>query len=136
LQKKNVAILIINYNSSKVLLRCLECIDEQEAIKPDIFVLDNGSKDPIRKITPSDFLPYFFKSENNIGFAAGNNLLLQKTKGYDWIALVNPDAFLEPEWLSKMLKAARIHPEYSFFASRLVQDENQENSMAMAIRCI
>jgi len=89
-----------------------------------------------RKITPSDFLPYFFKSENNIGFAAGNNLLLQKTKGYDWIALVNPDAFLEPEWLSKMLKAARIHPEYSFFASRLVQDENQENSMAMAIRCI
>ncbi|HNY49120.1 MAG TPA: glycosyltransferase family 2 protein [Smithella sp.] len=125
--QNKVAIFIVNYNSNAVLARCLECVVGQQFIASDIFVLDNGSKDPI----PEDYslrFPsvFFFKSENNIGFAAGNNLLLQKTKGYDWIALVNPDAFLEPEWLSKMLKAARIHPEYSFFASRLVQDENQE----------
>jgi len=121
LQKKNVAILIINYNSSKVLLRCLECIDEQEAIKPDIFVLDNSIDDPMAEVYCGRFPSVqFYKSEKNIGFAAGNNLLFQKTKGYEWIALVNPDAFLEPDWLKEMLSAADAYPEYSFFASRLI----------------
>lgn len=125
--QNKIAIFIVNYNSNAMLVRCLECFIGQKFITSDILVLDNGSEDPI----PEDYsirFPSvkFFKSENNIGFAAGNNLLFQKTKGYDWIALVNPDAFLEPEWLSKMLKAALAHPEYSFFASRLVQAENQE----------
>ena len=123
--KKNVAILIVNWKSSAMLLRCLECIDKQEFVKPDIFVLDNSSDDPLAEVYCSRF-PYvqFYKNEKNIGFAAGNNLLFEKTKGHEWIALVNPDAFLEPDWLSKMISAAATHPEYSFFASRLIMSAN------------
>jgi len=98
-----------------MLLWCLECIVNQEYIKPDIFVLENGSNDSMAEVYCSRFpAVQFYKSENNIGFAAGNNLLFQKAKGYEWIALVNPDAFLEPDWLTKMLSAAKAHPEYSF----------------------
>ena len=125
--QNKIAIFIVNYNSTALLARCLECIAGQKFITPDVFVLDNGSEDPIPEHYFIRFPSVkFFKSEKNIGFAAGNNLLFQKTKGYDWIALVNPDAFLELEWLNKILQAALIHPQYSFFASRLVQDENQE----------
>ncbi|PKN39106.1 MAG: glycosyltransferase family 2 protein [Deltaproteobacteria bacterium HGW-Deltaproteobacteria-2] len=125
--KTNVAILIVNWKSSPMLLRCLECIAKQESIKPEIFVLNNGNDDPIAESYCSRFpAVQFYKSEKNIGFAAGNNLLFQKTKGYEWIALINPDAYLEPDWLSKMLSAAIAHPEYSFFASRLVQSVNRE----------
>jgi len=125
--KKNIAILIINWNSSKVLLRCLECIAKQESIKPEVFVLDNSNDDPMAEIYCSRFSSVqFYKSEKNVGFAAGNNLIFQKTKGYEWIALVNPDAFLEPDWLSKMLSASIAHPEYSFFASRLIQSANHK----------
>ncbi|MCX5848702.1 MAG: glycosyltransferase family 2 protein [Deltaproteobacteria bacterium] len=125
--EESVAILIINWNSSNMLLRCLDCVVRQKNITPAIFVLDSGSNNPI----PEEFYlrfpsVQFYKSEKNIGFAAGNNLLFQKTKGYEWIALVNPDAFLEPEWLSKMISAATAHPEYSSFASRLVMDANHE----------
>jgi GT2 family glycosyltransferase len=127
LLKKSVAVLIVNWYSSNVLLRCLECIAKQESIKPEVFVLDNSNDDPMAEIYCSRFSSVqFYKSEKNVGFAAGNNLLFQKTKGYEWIALVNPDAFLEPDWLSKMLSAAIAHPEYSFFASRLVQSVNHE----------
>jgi len=123
--KKSVAILIINWKSSSLLLRCLECIARQESMVADVIVLDNGDEDSISEDCSSRFPSVqFHKSEKNIGFAAGNNLLFQKTKGYKWIALVNPDAFLEPDWLSKMLSAAIAHPEYSFFASRLVQANN------------
>jgi GT2 family glycosyltransferase len=93
----------------------------------DVIVLDNGVDEPIPEKFYSRFPSVQFnKSEKNIGFAAGNNLLFQKTKGYEWIALVNPDAFLQPDWLSKMLSTAMAHPEYSFFASRLVKAANHE----------
>ncbi len=110
-----------------MLLRCLESIVKQELITPEIFVLDNGSDDSIPEELYFRFPSVkFYKNDRNIGFAAGNNLLFQKTKEYEWIALVNPDAFLEPVWLNKMLSAAIAHPEYSFFASRLVQAANHE----------
>lgn len=99
----------------------------QDSMAADVLVLDNGDEDPI----PDDYSTrfpsvQFYNSRGNIGFAAGNNLLLQKTAGCEWIALVNPDAYLEPEWLSKMLSASITYPEYSFFASRLVHAENHE----------
>lgn len=93
----------------------------------NVVVLDNGDEDPIPEEIYSRFPSVLFlKNVKNIGFAAGNNLLLRKTAGCEWVALVNPDAFLEPDWLSKMLSAAIAHPEYSFFASRLVQAANHE----------
>lgn len=125
--KKSVAILIINFKSTALLARCLECIVSQMSVTDDVIVLDNGDDDPIPEEFYSRFPSVqFHKSEKNIGFAAGNNLLLQKTAGCQWIALVNPDAFLEPDWLSKMLSTAMANPEYSFFASRLVQDANNK----------
>ena len=119
---KTIAVLIVNWKSTKLLARCLTCIISQDCAASSIIVLDNGGEDPI----PDDYLSkfpsvQFHKSEKNIGYAAGNNLLLQKTEGYEWIALVNPDAYLEPDWLQKMLSAAMSHPGYSFFASRLIQ---------------
>ena len=125
--KKSVAIIIVNYKSTALLARCLECIVGQDSLVDDVLVLDNDVDDPIPEEFYSRFPSVqFHKSEKNIGFAAGNNLLFQKTAGYEWIALVNPDAFLGSDWLSKMLSAAMAHPEYSFFASRLVQDANHE----------
>lgn len=58
----------------------------------------------------------------NRGFAVGNNIAAQllKDKDCDWIALLNPDAFPEPDWLGNLLKATIYYPEYSFFGSRLV----------------
>jgi len=79
-----------------------------------------------QRFIAAGFLQFNSTKVKNIGFAAGNNLLFQKTEGYEWVALVNPDAFLEPDWLSKMLSAAIAHPEYSFFASRLVQSVSHE----------
>ena len=127
MSKDCVAILIINFKSTALLARCLDCIVRQEFMAADVLVLDNGAEDPIPEDYSTRFPSVqFIKSDKNIGFAAGNNLLLQHASDCEWIALVNPDAFLESDWLSKMLSAAKAHPEYSFFASRLVQAGNHE----------
>ena len=40
--------------------------------------------------------------------------------GSEWIALLNPDAFVEPHWLEAFLSAARDYPAFDVFGSKLV----------------
>lgn len=121
-QEKNVAVLIVHWKSIPLLLRCLDSLLSQECMPSAIMVLDNGGEDPLSEEVFSRYPSVrFFKSDQNIGFAAGNNLLFRQTDSYEWIALINPDVFLEPDWLGHMLGAAKAHPEYSVFSSLLVQ---------------
>lgn len=125
--KERVAFLIINWNSSNMLQRCLEHIINQEYPAKEIFVLDNGSDEPLSRELFSKYPSVkFYRSDSNMGFAAGNNFLFSKISDCEWIAMVNPDAYLQPQWLNKMILAAADHPEYSFFASRLIMDANHE----------
>lgn len=118
----SVAVIVVNFKSTALLDRCLTCITKQESMATNVIVLDNGNEYPIPDDCSNRFPSVqFIKGGKNIGFAAGNNLLFKKTSDHQWVALVNPDAFLNQDWLSKMFSAAIAHPEYSFFASRLVQ---------------
>lgn len=120
--QNNVAFIVVNFKSTALLDRCLTCITKQESMATNIIVLDNGNEDPIPDNYSNKFPSVqFIKDGKNIGFAAGNNLLFKKISNCQWVALVNPDAFLNQDWFSKMFSAAIAHPEYSFFASRLVQ---------------
>jgi GT2 family glycosyltransferase len=89
-----------------------------------VVVVDNGSERaplvPLEAHYPGARL---LEPGANLGFAAGNNLAIRSLQDYDWIALVNPDAFPEPGWLQALLEATGRRPEFAFFASRLVQDE-------------
>jgi GT2 family glycosyltransferase len=55
----------------------------------------------------------------NVGFAAANNRAIA---GVDttWAALLNPDTIPDTGWLEALLRAAEVHPQFSFFASRQV----------------
>lgn len=57
---------------------------------------------------------------SNRGFAVANNLAVQHSTAGDWVALLNPDAFVEPDWLACLLKAAEHNPQAGAFGSRLV----------------
>jgi GT2 family glycosyltransferase len=58
--------------------------------------------------------------ESNLGFATANNIGVRLAHG-KWIALLNTDAFPEPDWLENLLNAAQENPGYSFFSSRQIQ---------------
>jgi len=62
----------------------------------------------------------------NVGFAAANNLALRKLDGYEWVALLNPDAFPEPDWLEQLMLGVRRNNFAQFFSSQLVQANNAE----------
>ncbi len=114
--------MIVNWNSFDHLRRCLAAIAAQEHPFARVVVIDNGSIDAPESLdfslSPASLrylrLPY------NAGFAGGNNLALRELADCEWVALINPDAFLDRGWLRCMLEASVRHPGYSCFASRLV----------------
>ena len=119
--ERRVAVLIVNYNSGSMLTRCLDALARQSWSDFDVVVVDNashdGSADGIEgRYSNVRLIP----AQTNLGFAAGNNLALQHVRGAQWIALLNPDAFPEPEWLERLIATALAKPEYSFFGSRML----------------
>lgn len=86
-------------------------------------MLDNGSSDNGHTEWKENHLKLNItlkELKSNFGFAVANNIGARLAQG-KWIALLNADAFPEPDWLEKLLKAAEENPEFSVFASRQLQ---------------
>lgn len=118
----SVGAVVVNWNSNDYLPQCLKAIAEQEIPFTRVVVVDNGSDNPIGKWAgswPRHFR--FIDLDRNVGFASANNIALQHLTDCDWIALVNPDASLRPEWLKTLLDASRRHPTIPVFACCLIK---------------
>ncbi len=116
-----VAVVIVSWNSRVFLERTLSALARQTLRSQRVIVVDNastdGSADAVEKRHPDVEL---VRLDENTGFAAANNLAVRLAEDCELVALLNPDAFPEPEWLDKLVGAAEDHPEYAFFGSRLV----------------
>jgi GT2 family glycosyltransferase len=54
----------------------------------------------------------------NEGFAAGNNRAIERESESEWIALLNPDAIPDKNWLNYLIAAAERYPDISVFGSK------------------
>ncbi len=117
----NIAAVIINWNSWDQLVNCITALERQTVPFGRIVIVDNASEEVESAIIANWTLRVeFIQSPTNQGFAKGNNLALEGLKECDFVALVNPDAYLEPDWLQEMLAAVERHPDTASFASCLV----------------
>ncbi|WP_434130426.1 glycosyltransferase family 2 protein [Methylocaldum sp. GT1BB] len=120
-----VAVIIVSWNSGAFLSKCLSSLRRQTFREFRTIVIHNGEFDDSLVNAQSELKSAeIICLGHNRGFAAGNNVAVQLAKDCDWIALLNPDAFPEPDWLSNLVKAAKEYPEYSFFGSRLLAADN------------
>jgi GT2 family glycosyltransferase len=115
-----VAVIIVNWNSGAHLRECLGSLGRQRVRPARVIVVDNassdGSAEGVERWLPGAEL---VRLQENVGFAAANNRAVRMADGCEWVGLLNPDAFPEPEWLEALLRAAVATPAYRFFASRL-----------------
>ncbi len=122
----SVTVLIVNWNSGGLLSECLRCLAIQSVLPEQVFICDNASSDGSADIVESFANITLKRAATNLGFSAGNNLLLSECNS-EFIALLNPDAFPEPDWLEKLLKAALDNPDVAAFGSRQLDQCNPEN---------
>jgi GT2 family glycosyltransferase len=124
----NCVVIVVNWNSWDLLIKCLTCLEAQTLAPRSVIVIDNASRVP-----PPDGLQDRFSkvrfvfNQTNTGFAVANNQgirLVETDTNITWVALLNPDAFPEPTWLESLFKAVKAHPDYSFFGSRQLMDSD------------
>lgn len=116
--KTSVGVLIVNWNSGGLLRRCLDALAAQTVQARRVLVIDNASGDGSEQAAEGREGVELLRMSENLGFARGNNLGVERLSDCEWIALLNPDAFAEPEWLESLLVATRRNPEIRSFASR------------------
>lgn len=120
--KPRVAVIIVNFNGGPLLDECLEALRRQTFNAYRAIVVDNASSDGSADgIEQRHARVEVIRLQQNLGFAAGNNMGITAAKDCDWVVCLNPDAFPEPDWLDQFLKGASEHPEYHFFGCKLLQ---------------
>ena len=120
-----ISIIIINWNSAAYLPRCLDSISVQTYPNFEVILIDNGSKNSSIVGLEENYSSIVVRTEylkSNLGFAVANNIGSRLARG-QWLALLNADAFPEPNWLESLVKASEIYPN-AFFASRQIQANN------------
>ena len=100
-----VTVVLITWNSAPYLRRCLSGIAAQTHRDLELIHVDNASADDsvarVREFFPS--ARQIINSENR-GFAAAANQAIGVARG-EFVGLCNPDAFLTPDYLAKIVEA-------------------------------
>lgn len=114
-----VAVIVVNWNAGAHLERCLGSIYAQTTRPSRVILVDNASSDGSADGVEARFPGIqTVRLTYNAGFAVANNIAAKMASDCEWIALLNPDAFAEPDWLERLITAARENPDFSFFGSR------------------
>ncbi|WP_138432505.1 glycosyltransferase family 2 protein [Winogradskyella algicola] len=91
-----LSIIIVNYNGEKYLADCLDSIEKQCCdFLYEIIIWDNASKDNSIEFLQANYSDKvkLFASNDNLGFAGGNNAAAKHAKG-DYLLLLNNDTIL------------------------------------------
>jgi GT2 family glycosyltransferase len=98
MMKKELSIIIVNYNGEKYLRDCIKSIYKYcSSIDFEIVIVDNKSTDASVTFIKQNFPEIFLIESNiNLGFAGGNNLAVKQSTGKN-ILLLNNDTILQQE---------------------------------------
>ena len=110
-----VLVIVVVYNGMPWLGRCLGSVCGEA----DVYVWDNDSTDGSADFVAANYPSCkLIRSAENLGFSIPNNKGMQYAldHGYDYVYLLNQDAWLEPGALGKLVAFADAHPEYGLLS--------------------
>lgn len=113
-----VLTVIVTYNGMMWIDRCLSSL-VNSSVPTDVYVIDNVSTDGTQEYVKNHFPNVvFYQSEVNLGFGKGNNIGLQYAldKGYEFVYLLNQDAWVMPDTFEKLITSLSANPEYGILS--------------------
>lgn len=132
-----ISVIIVNYNTFSITCDCIESIVRlTHKAQYEIILVDNASPND----NPDDFLLKFpsvklIKSQENGGFAKGNNLGIAAASG-DIILLLNSDTILTEDSISMAAYQLQQLPDVAALSVRLVYPDGKLQHTARKFRSI
>jgi GT2 family glycosyltransferase len=127
-----LSIVIVNYNTEKLLRSCLESVYAGANGTPlDIWVVDNNSHDNSVAMLKSLFpMVRVIQNPSNVGFSRANNVVISQSRS-DYILLLNPDTLIIGDAIERVVKFMKEHPEVGIAGCRVL---NRDGTLQLACR--
>jgi N-acetylglucosaminyl-diphospho-decaprenol L-rhamnosyltransferase len=115
------SVIVLNFDGRRYLDTCLDAVLAQELEGGfEIVLVDNGSRDGSAQHVRAQFPEVrVIESDVNLGFAAGNDLGIERARG-EHVVLLNNDTRVRPGWLQALVRAAETDPAIGAVTSKLV----------------
>jgi GT2 family glycosyltransferase len=116
-----VTVVIPNWNGRRWLSECLAAVAAQTLAPAEVMVVDNGSADGSVEYLRAEHPDVrIIALERNTGFAHAANRGIRAATGSVFVALVNTDVVLAPDWLARMSGALDSDPGAASVACKML----------------
>lgn len=114
-----VSIISINFNQLKVTEAFLDSLLKVSYPNFEVLVVDNASHEDSSEYLQKKYPTYnFIRSEENLGFAGGNNLAIRKAKG-DYFMMLNNDTEVDPTFLEPLVNCMESNSKVGMVGSKV-----------------
>lgn len=120
LSEPKVSIIVISYNTREMTLKCLETVFAETRQTPfELIVIDNNSSDGSAEALQEAYGERAIVRclDQNLGFAAANNLAATEARG-DYLLLLNPDTEVLDGAIDKLMSFAEAYPKAGIWGGR------------------
>jgi GT2 family glycosyltransferase len=114
-----VSIITVNYNQSAITCELLASLQKITYPNIEIWVVDNASEERIKFLIKSNFPQVkVIESNENLGFAGGNNLAIKEAQG-EFLMFLNNDTEVAPDFLEPLVETMLSNPKIGICASKI-----------------
>ncbi|NPD91119.1 glycosyltransferase family 2 protein [Xylanibacter muris] len=113
-----ILVIIVSYNFKRWLNPCLDSL-RKTTIPVSAVVIDNGSQDDTVEIIRRNYPEVrIIPTGKNLGFGRANNIGMRIAlkEGFDYVFLMNQDAWVEPDTIEKLAKEMEKHHDYGILS--------------------
>ena len=110
---------------------CLAALDRQTFRAFEVMVVDNSGLDRVPKTNLPDFVKVL-ASPVNLGYGGAINLACRESQA-EFVAALNDDAIVHPEWAGALLQAADAMPKAGMWASCVRLSDTEMDSAGMLL---
>ncbi|MAS35731.1 MAG: glycosyl transferase [Anaerolineaceae bacterium] len=115
-----LSIIIPNWNGARFLPVCLDSLARQTYLALEVIVVDNASTDESHDILKARApAVQLLALPENRGFTGACNAGIEAASG-DFIALLNNDTEVDPNWAAAIIDAFGRHPDVGSVASKML----------------
>ncbi len=119
-----LSVIIVNWNVKQLLSACLRSLlTGEQGVELEIIIIDNQSTDGSVAMIQQEFPSVtLIASEKNLGFAAANNIGLQRATG-EYCILLNPDTVVPAGSLKAMVDYLEAHSEVGIVGPHIINPD-------------